>query len=157
MKSYDSVPFYDVQIDGGFWQARQRVNREVTLPAVLRRFTDTGRFAALRCDWREGMPQKPHIFYDSDVAKWIIRQFRDAANPNKAQLIVNTQDQSLMSLDLLRRDQVWFTQKDMDTGASELYALSDFNGVRLDVDLQKSYSVNKYGARPFILNEDVMD
>ena len=71
MKSYDSVPFYDVQIDGGFWQARQRVNREVTLPAVLRRFTDTGRFAALRCDWREGMPQKPHIFYDSDVAKWI--------------------------------------------------------------------------------------
>ena len=96
-------------------------------------------------------------FLHSDVAKWIIRQFRDAANPNRAQLIVNTQDQSLMSLDLLRRDQVWFTQKDMDTGASELYALSDFNGVRLDIDLQKSYSVNKYGARPFILNEDVMD
>lgn len=96
-------------------------------------------------------------FLHSDIAKWIIRQFRNAANPNKAQLIVNTQDQSLLSLDILRRDQIWFTQKDMSTGASELYALSDFNGVRADIDVQKSYSADKFGARPFIPDEDVMD
>lgn len=95
-------------------------------------------------------------FLHSEIAKWLIRQFRGAANPNKAQLIVNTQDQSLLSLELLRRDQVWFTQKDMGTGASELYSLSDFNGVRADIDLQKSYSVDKFGARPFIPDEDVM-
>ena len=95
-------------------------------------------------------------FIHSDIAKWIIRQFRNAANPNKAQLIVNTQDQSLLSLELLRRDQIWFTQKNIDTGASELYSLSDFNGVRADIDLQKSYSVDKFGAKPFVSNEDVM-
>ena len=95
-------------------------------------------------------------FLHSDIAKWLIRQFRRASNPNRAQLIVNTQDQSLLSLELLRRDQVWFTQKDMDTGSSELYSLSDFNGVRADIDLQKSYSIDKFGAKPFISNEDVM-
>ena len=71
MKAYNPVPFYEIRIDGGFWQKRQKVNREVTMPSVLKQFTDTGRFAALRCDWRDGMPNKPHIFYDSDMAKWI--------------------------------------------------------------------------------------
>ena len=71
MKKYESIPFYEIRIDGGFWQKRQKVNREVTMPSVFKQFTDTGRFAALRCAWRDGMPNKPHIFYDSDVAKWI--------------------------------------------------------------------------------------
>ena len=95
-------------------------------------------------------------FLHSDVAKWIIRQFRNAANPKKAQLLVNTQDQSLLSLELLRRDQIWFVQKDVNTGASEIYSLSDFNGVRADMDLQKGYSIDKFGAKPFVSNEDVM-
>lgn len=95
-------------------------------------------------------------YLHSDVAKWILRQFRSCANPNNSQLIINTQDQSLLSLDFLRRDQIWFTQKDMKTGASELYSLSDFKGVRQDVDLQKSYSINKFGGKPFILDEDVI-
>lgn len=95
-------------------------------------------------------------FLHSEIAKWIIRQFRSTANPNKAQLVVNTQDQSLMSLDFLRRDQIWFAQKNPATGASELYALSDFNAVRADVDLQKSYNIDKFGARPSVSDEDVM-
>lgn len=95
-------------------------------------------------------------YLHSDLAKWILSQFRSPANPHRAQIIVNTQDQSLLSLDLFRRDQVWFTQKDRDTGASKLYCLSDFNGVRADIDLQKSYSVNKFGGMPFIRDEDVL-
>ena len=39
--------------------------------AVYNRFYDTGRVSAFRCDWQEGQPKKPHIFWDSDVAKWI--------------------------------------------------------------------------------------
>ena len=95
-------------------------------------------------------------FLHSDISKWIIKQFRIAANKNMAQLVVNTHDQSLLSLELLRRDQVWFTQKDIYTGVSELYSLSDFNGVRADIDLQKTYSTDKFGAKPFIPDEDVM-
>ena len=38
---------------------------------IYDRFSDTGRFAAFRCDWKDGDPCRPHIFWDSDVAKWI--------------------------------------------------------------------------------------
>ena len=41
MKKYESIPFYEIRIDGGFWQKRQKVNREVTMPSVLKQFTDT--------------------------------------------------------------------------------------------------------------------
>ncbi len=64
------IPFSDVEITGGFWKTVQDRNRDVTLECVRRQFELTGRFDALRCDWREGMPNKPHIFWDSDVAKW---------------------------------------------------------------------------------------
>ena len=64
------IPFADVDITGGFWQHAQSRNRGVTLGCVYNQFEKTGRFAALRCDWREGQPDKPHIFWDSDVAKW---------------------------------------------------------------------------------------
>ena len=71
MQEYRKIPFSDVDIDMGFWEKRQKLNRDVTLPAVMRQFMDTGRFAAFRCDWREGQPNKPHIFWDSDIAKWM--------------------------------------------------------------------------------------
>ena len=61
----------DLDITGGFWQEKQRLFRAVTLNAVYDRFEETGRFEALNCSWKEGMPDKPHIFWDSDVAKWI--------------------------------------------------------------------------------------
>ena len=63
--------FFHTNITGGFLHALQEKNRNVTIHAVYDRFADTGRFAALNCDWKEGMEPKPHIFWDSDVAKWI--------------------------------------------------------------------------------------
>jgi len=71
MNRYESVPYTHVDITGGFWQHRQQLNREVTAGAVRDRFMDTGRFDAFRMNWREGMPNKPHIFWDSDIAKWM--------------------------------------------------------------------------------------
>lgn len=71
MKSYRKVSYSNVNINMGFWQKRQQLNRDVTSRAVLDRFMETGRFEAFKCDWREGMPNKPHIFWDSDVAKWM--------------------------------------------------------------------------------------
>ncbi|MCR5694745.1 MAG: glycoside hydrolase family 127 protein [Clostridia bacterium] len=67
----EKVRFNDVKITGGFWRKRIDLVRNTTLKAVYDRFSDTGRFAAFRCDWKEGMPNKPHYFWDSDVAKWI--------------------------------------------------------------------------------------
>ncbi len=65
------VGFSDVKITGGFWRARMDLVKKNTLPAVRDRFAETGRFDAFRCDWKEGMPNRPHYFWDSDVAKWI--------------------------------------------------------------------------------------
>ena len=63
---------YDkVDITGGFWQEKQQLIRDVTIWNVYKRFEETGRFAAFKMNWKEGMPNKPHIFWDSDVAKWL--------------------------------------------------------------------------------------
>ena len=62
--------FSDVKITGGFWKKKQEMVRKTTLWAVYDRFSETGRFAALNCDWKEGKPFRPHIYWDSDVAKW---------------------------------------------------------------------------------------
>lgn len=60
-----------VQLTGGFWKAKEELVRDVTTDAVYDRFFETGRIDAFRCDWREGMPNRPHFFWDSDVAKWM--------------------------------------------------------------------------------------
>ena len=67
------IPFYHTKLEGAFWGEKQRITREVTIDAVYDRFKETHRFDAIKCDieqqQREGW--KPHIFWDSDAAKWI--------------------------------------------------------------------------------------
>lgn len=65
------VPLKNVTISGGFWGPRVEANRTVTLPIEYHQLKTTGRIDAWKLDWREGMPHRPHIFWDSDVAKWI--------------------------------------------------------------------------------------
>ncbi len=66
-----SISFDKINITDGFWKARQDVNRTTTINAVWNRFSDTGRIKAFEFKWKEGDECKPHIFWDSDVAKWI--------------------------------------------------------------------------------------
>ena len=66
-----SISIEDIKINDGFWRFYMDLNRNSVVKSVYARFKETGRFDALRCDWREGMPNKPHIFWDSDVVKWI--------------------------------------------------------------------------------------
>ena len=57
-----------VKLTDGFWADRQEKNRTVTMDAVYDTFYKTGRFEALKCQKKE---EKTHIFWDSDVAKWL--------------------------------------------------------------------------------------
>ena len=66
-----AVTYENIDLLGGFWYEKQKLVREVTMWNVYRRFAETGRFEAFRYNWREGMPNRPHIFWDSDVAKWM--------------------------------------------------------------------------------------
>ena len=63
------VDYSNIKITGGFWRQKQDLVRDVTIKAVYDRFLETGRFDAFKCD--PNAPLKPHIFWDSDVAKWI--------------------------------------------------------------------------------------
>ena len=65
------IPFQNIEITGGFWQQKQILNRDKIIPAVQARFAETGRFEAMKCNWRAGMENQSHFFWDSDVAKWI--------------------------------------------------------------------------------------
>ena len=70
-EAYQPLDLGSVVIDDAFWAPRITRIREITLPAQHRQLRDTGRLDALRLDWRPGMQPVPHIFWDSDVAKWV--------------------------------------------------------------------------------------
>ncbi len=70
-------------------------------------------------------------------------------NKNNAQLIITTHDINLLDERCIRRDQVWFTEKSED-GSSELFSLSDFEGVREDTPFARWYMANKFGGVPRI-------
>jgi len=69
-------------------------------------------------------------------------------NPNNAQLIFSTHDVSLLKEELLRRDQVYFTEKNK-FGETELFSLSDISE-RKGVDFAKRYLEGRYNALPYI-------
>ena len=53
----------------GFWQERQRLNFNSSIPAVMKTFEDTGRIRALTQDLKND--EEHHIFWESDLAKWL--------------------------------------------------------------------------------------
>lgn len=72
MERFVPVSFTDVEIKSGFWKNRIDINENITIYSVRDRFRDTGRFEAFKFNWTEGSDiPKPHIFWDSDVAKWM--------------------------------------------------------------------------------------
>lgn len=66
-----NIPFSQVTVHDGFWKVKQDMVRDTTVRAVYRRFAETHRFDAFRCKWKEEGRYQAHIFWDSDVAKWI--------------------------------------------------------------------------------------
>lgn len=84
------------------------------------------------------------------LVEMIIKFFNHAEiNKGNAQLIFNTHDINLLSLDIFRRDQIWFAEKDPKKGATDLYPLDDFS-VRKNENIQKGYLSGRYGAIPFV-------
>lgn len=90
------------------------------------------------------------------LTRKIIETFNSLeTNPNKAQLIFATHDTNLLSNKILRRDQIWFAEKDRNDESTDIYPLSDIreqNGdkIRNDRVYEKDYINGKYGAIPFL-------
>lgn len=72
----------------------------------------------------------------------------------KGQFIFTTHDTNLLDLDLLRRDEIWFVEKDKQ-GASRMYSLAEFK-IRPDLKIQKGYLNGRFGAIPFIGDREAL-
>ena len=84
----------------------------------------------------------------SYITRLIVDIFRnERINKNNAQLIFTTHDVNLLDQNSIRRDQIWFTEKDK-YGVSEMFTLSDFEDVREDTLFAKWYMNNKFGGVP---------
>ncbi|HEY6330918.1 MAG TPA: ATP-binding protein, partial [Blastocatellia bacterium] len=76
----------------------------------------------------------------------------EKTNPKHAQLIFNSHDNTLQRGNLLRRDQIWFTEK-RDDASTDLYPLTDFRP-RNDLALDKAYLDGRFGAVPIMPSDD---
>lgn len=88
------------------------------------------------------------------MTRYIIKLFNSGVtNPNNAQLIFATHDTNLLTKEIFRRDQIWFTEKNR-FGSTDLYSLVEYKkqakGVRNDASYEADYIAGKYGAIPFI-------
>lgn len=90
-----------------------------------------------------------------NIIRNIIKIFQNQkTNPENAQLIFTSHDNTLQRNNLLRRDQIWFTQKRPDQ-STELYPLTDFH-VRNDLAIDKAYLDGRFGAVPFLPSNEEM-
>ncbi|MDA8411257.1 MAG: ATP-binding protein [Treponema sp.] len=67
---------------------------------------------------------------------------------SRAQLIATTHDLDLLDLELLRKDEIWFIEKDR-RGSSRVYSLEEFKP-RFDNDIRKGYLLGRFGAIPIV-------
>ena len=82
------------------------------------------------------------------LTRKIVQLFNSKVNTG-AQLVFVTHDTHLLDKDLLRRDQIYFTEKNKQ-GETQCYSLADFNNIRNDASYEKDYIKGKYGAIPFL-------
>ncbi|QHP81705.1 ATP-binding protein [Pectobacterium odoriferum] len=89
------------------------------------------------------------------ITKKIIRMFNSLdINKNNAQLVVATHDTNLLDKDELRRDQIWFAEKD-SLGGSHLKQLVEYK-VRNDASYRKGYFEGDFGAIPMLGDSDII-
>ncbi|NLM47158.1 MAG: ATP-binding protein [Firmicutes bacterium] len=89
------------------------------------------------------------------LVEYIIARYQ-SKNSNKtgAQIVFTTHNTELLNMEVLRRDQIYFVDKDNESGVSELYNLTEFSP-HTDENIHKGYLAGKYGATPILETEEV--
>ena len=73
----------------------------------------------------------------------------DKTNPHNAQLVFTTHETSQLNQEFMRRDQIWFCEKNKNS-ATVVYPLSDFRPRKGRENLELGYLSGAYGALPYI-------
>ena len=82
------------------------------------------------------------------LSKFLVRLFNNPiSNPRNAQLVVATHEVTLLDKEVFRKDQIWFAEKD-ERGATDIFSVKDFEGVRDDTPFDKWYMNGKFGGQP---------
>lgn len=102
-------------------------------------------------------PPKVYVIdeIDRSLHPLLIRQLLESYLDNcstetRKQLLLTTHNVMLMDQQLLRRDEMWVTERDT-SGASSLFSFSEYKDVRYDKDIRKSYLQGRLGGIPRIL------
>lgn len=82
------------------------------------------------------------------MTRFLVGLFHSQTNVKNAQLVFTTHDTTLLDTELMRRDQIWFVEKDQER-SSRFYSLLDYSP-RKDEALERGYLKGRYGAIPFI-------
>ena len=83
------------------------------------------------------------------LVKEILRFFYSNTD-SSSQLIFTTHNLELLDQNIIRRDQIWFTEIKPEGRETELYSLAEYNGVRNDENLRRGYIEHRYGSWPDI-------
>ncbi len=84
------------------------------------------------------------------LLKFLVGRFNNKkTNPGNAQLIFTTHETHMLDQTILRRDQIWFCEKD-STRATRIYPLTDFRPRKMRENLEAAYLSGRYGAVPYI-------
>jgi hypothetical protein len=118
--------------------------------------TGTRRFFSLVGPWADILDHGYTVFIDEIEASLhpiLVREllkllFSETGNRKGAQVIFTTHNTVLLDRNLIRRDQIWFTEKSQN-GATSLYPLTDYRPRNKEA-LEKGYLLGRYGAIPFI-------
>lgn len=116
----------------------------------------THKFFALAGPWLDilkngyfaGLDEIESSMHPTMVTALLKLFFADQTNDQGAQLLFTTHNPLLLDTEVMRRDQVWFADKD-DEGATHLYPLTDYKP-RNKESLVRGYMAGRYGAIPFI-------
>lgn len=88
-----------------------------------------------------------HNHLHPTMTRFIIELFHnEKINTKNAQLIFTTHETSVLSKDIFREDQIYFCEK--QNKATTIYSMSDFEGLRENIDYEKSYLLGRFGALP---------
>lgn len=85
------------------------------------------------------------------LVRSLLESYLSSCNPDsRSQLLFTTHDVLLMDQELMRRDEMWVTERDID-GSSTMIPFSEYKDIRNDKDLRKSYLQGRLGGVPRIL------
>ena len=84
MSNFAPVPLKNIKLADSFLAGWVDLNSKKVIPYNIHRCQETGRIDAFKLDWKPGMPNMPHVFWDSDFAKVIEGMCLDLiSHPNK--------------------------------------------------------------------------